>query len=153
MSTKLTKDAPKDVPEPLTVLLESATQSVLRSLSERLRACGFDDVTAPRLVLFGNLDCGATHAAQIAQRMGVSRQAISKTMREVQARGLVRLEDAPGQRNRKQVVMTARGMALATAARRELAAIEVELAARIGPEAATALRAALEKGWGGRTAS
>ena len=144
MSTKLpTYPDPAPVAEPLTVLLESATRSVLRSLTARLAACGFDGVTPSHLVLFGNLDCGTTHAARIATRMGVSRQATSKTLRELQDLGLVRLDDDPDRGNQKLVILTDLGMQLAQAARRELALIEAALAVDLGPEAVLILRRAL----------
>lgn len=148
MSTKFTTNrVANGPPTPLTVLLGAATQSVLRRLHGRLRACGYDKVTEPHLVLFGNLDCGATHAAQIAQRMQVSRQAISKTLRELQSLGFVSLEDDQSRRNQKLVVMTERGMRLAVDARAQLHAIETEIAAEIGAEAFMALRASLESFW------
>jgi len=149
MSTKFTtKPSVNAVPEPLTVLLETASRSVLRNLTARLRGFGYAMVTEPHLVLFGNLECGGTHAAQIAQRMQVSRQAVSKTLRELQGWGFVRLEDDPERRNQKLVIMTDRGMALALDARRELHAIESALAQEIGPDAMAALRGALEQRWG-----
>ncbi len=149
MSTKLTTlDEPGPIPEPLTVLLEAASQSVLRNLTARLLSRGYDKVTESHLVLFGNLDCGATHAAQIAQRMHVSRQAISKTLRELRELGFVRLEDDSERRNQKLVVMTERGMELAVVARGELRDIEAELADKIGAKAMRSLRVALEDGWG-----
>lgn len=148
MSTKFTTSiTSNDSPTPLTVLLEAVSQSVMRRLHVRLRECGYVTVTEPHLVLFGNLDCGATHAAQMAQRMQVSRQAISKTLRELQSLGFVRLEDDPARRNQKLVVMTEVGMQLAVDAREQLHAIEAELAAEIGTEAFTALRDALEEYW------
>lgn len=149
MSTKFTSSEDNSrVPEPLTVLLQAASQSILRGLIERLKACGYTDITEPHLVLFGNLDCGATHAAQIAQRMRVSRQAISKTLRELQSSGWVRLEDDPARRNQKLVVMTKSGMQLANDARKALGEIEALLAQKIGKDAMINLRGALETGWG-----
>lgn len=149
MSTRFTNDArAAPWPTPLTVLLQAASQSILRSLTAQLRARGYSEVTEPHLVLFGNLDCGATHAAQIAQRMHVSRQAISKTLRDLQSLGLVRLEDDPERRNQKLVVMTDRGMQLAIDARHALGEIEAALEKRIGNDSMTTLRSALEKGWG-----
>ena len=149
MSTKFTTSTEAvPFPEPLTVLLQAASQSILRGLIGRLKACGYDDITEPHLVLFGNLDCGATHAAQIAQRMQVSRQAISKTLRELQTRGWVRLEDDPGRRNQKVVVMTQQGMRLASDARKSLGEIENQLAQHIGEDTMKKLRTALEVGWG-----
>jgi DNA-binding MarR family transcriptional regulator len=80
--------------------------------------------------------------------MRVSRQAISKTLREMQSLGLIALENDPARANQKLVVMTAEGMRLATDARRELADIETQLADRIGRQEAEALRSILETGWG-----
>lgn len=149
MSTKFPTSDHAEVPAPpLTVLLQNASHAVLDALVTRLHAMGYDTVTASHLVLFGNLNCGATHAAQIAQRMQVSRQAVSKTLRELQAQGLVTLDDDPKRRNQKRVVMTDRGGALALDARRELALIEAALAERIGADLASSLRRALEVGWG-----
>ena len=149
MSTKFTREAVQvSPPAPLTVLLQTASQWVMHALVARLHACGHDRVTEAHLVLFGNLDCGTTYASAIAQRMRVSRQAISKTLRELQTLGLVRLENDPVRANQKRVVMTTGGMRLATDARRELADIEARLADRIGREASEALRSILETGWG-----
>lgn len=149
MSTKFTSQQGQGLaPEPLTVLLQAASQSILHGLIARLRACGYASITEPHLILFGNLDCGATHAAQIAQRMQVSRQAISKTLRELQSLGLVLLEDDPARRNQKLVVMTQQGIRLAGDARRALEEIENMLAEQIGDETMAKLRSALEFGWG-----
>lgn len=149
MSTKFTTlESAEELAEPLTVLLEAASQSVLRSLLERLRTRGYGDVTEPHLILFGNLDCGATHAAQIALRMQVSRQAISKTLRELQALEFLRLQDDPQRRNQKIVMMTDLGMQFATDARSALNEIERALAERYGQDTMKKLREALEIGWG-----
>jgi DNA-binding MarR family transcriptional regulator len=135
-------------PAPLTVLLQTASQWVMHALLARLHARGHDRVTEAHLVLFGNLDCGTTYASAIAQRMRVSRQAISKTLRELHALGLIRLETDPARGNQKLAVMTPDGMRLATDARQELAQIEARLADRIGRQSYEALRSALESGWG-----
>jgi len=149
MSTKLTTaDVLEQIPEPLTVLLAAASQSVLQTLTARLRERGYETITEPHLVLFGNLDCGATYAAQVAQRMRVSRQAISKTLRELQGLGFLRLKDDPERRNQKLVVMSERGMQLALDARGALRRIEAEISDRIGEDSLAALRVGLEKGWG-----
>ncbi|WP_316015627.1 MarR family winged helix-turn-helix transcriptional regulator [Roseobacter sp. HKCCA0434] len=133
---------------PLTVLLQSASQSVLSDVVADLRADGFDHVSESHLILMGNLDCGTTQATRIAERMQVSRQAISRGLRDLQALGLVVLRDDPTRGNAKIVTMTPEGERLALAARAALARVEAKLADRIGAEAVTALRGALERGWG-----
>ena len=133
-------------PQPLPVLLEAASQSLLSDLTKRLHARGYDTITKSHLIIYGNLDCGATHAALIAQRMGVSRQAISKTLRELQDLGFLRLEDDPERRNQKRALMTHSGELLALAAREEIASIEAMIAERIGVHGLEALRRGLEEG-------
>lgn len=152
MSSKLTTSPAREgLPKPLTVLLEGASQSVLRTLASRVRARGYVSITEAHLILFGNLDCGATHAAQIAQRMQVSRQAISKTLRELEALGFLRLEDDPDRRNQKLVIMTEYCLQFAVDARDDLRDIEAEITCRIGADAMATLRVALEEGWGTRS--
>jgi DNA-binding MarR family transcriptional regulator len=135
-------------PAPLPVLLETASRWVMQGLLAKLRARGHDRLTEGHLMLIVNLDCGTTHASAVAQRMGVSRQAVFRTTRELQALGLLTLEADPARGNQKIVVMTESGSRLALDARAALAEIDAALAARLGPEAAARLRAALEAGWG-----
>jgi DNA-binding MarR family transcriptional regulator len=135
-------------PAPLPVLLETASRWVMQGLLAKLEARGHDRLTEGHLMLIANLDCGTTHASAVAQRMGVSRQAVFRTTRELQALGLLTLEADPARGNQKIVVMTESGSRLALDARAALAEIDAALAARLGPEAAARLRAALEAGWG-----
>jgi len=76
--------------------------------------------------------------------MRVSRQAISKTLKELQELGFLRLEDDSARRNQRLVVMIERGMQLAAEARAELRMIEAGISDRIGANAMEALRVALE---------
>lgn len=96
----------------------------------------FPDITPVDLTFFGALDCGATHAAGVAQRLGISRQAVSRTARELEAKGLLRLCPDPDRMNHNLLVMTERGEALAREGRKALAEIE----AGLGEESAQSLR-------------
>lgn len=149
MSTKFTKSTMRtEPPTPLTVLLQTASQWVMQSLLAELHRSGYDAISEPHLILFGNLDCGTTHASAIAQRIGVSRQAIYRTVRELQDLGMLCLETDPVRGNQKVVVMTERGMQLATDARAALSRVEDILGQRVGHGNARQLRAALEGNWG-----
>lgn len=144
MSTLFTSSAEQT---PLTVLLHEAGQEVMGQLITAL-AGDFAGITAAQLTFFGALDCGATHAAGVAGRLGISRQAVSRTAREMEAQGLLRLCPDEDRLNHNLLVMTERGEALAMAGRAALAEIE----ARLGPEDARALRrvlALLAKGQAG----
>jgi DNA-binding MarR family transcriptional regulator len=80
--------------------------------------------------------------------MGISRQAIYRTVREMQGLGLLRLEEDPDRGNQKLVVMTPDGTQLALQARTILAGLEQSLSRRIGAECFAQFRAALEAEWG-----
>ncbi len=124
---------------PLPLLLQVAGRCVEGLLLARLSAQA-PGLQPSHLALFAALDCGATHAAAAAERLGISRQAVAKTAREMAALGLLRLEEDVGARNRNLLVMTPSGEALA----REGRAVLAELEAGLG-DLALPLRAALQR--------
>lgn len=109
---------------------------------------GYMGLSEAQLNLLANLQCGSTYASAVAVQMGISRQAIYRTTKELQKAGLLVLEEDAERRNQKIITMTARGMALATDAQAILEQVETELAARIGQDNALILRQALEASWG-----
>jgi DNA-binding MarR family transcriptional regulator len=131
---------------PLTLLLQACGRRVMEGVRNRLEA-DFPQINAAHLTLFGALDCGATHASAVAARLGISRQAVGRTARELEALGYLRLEENAEQRNRQRLVLTEAGMHLALAGRAALSEVEAELAGRIGGPALEGLRAALETDW------
>lgn len=128
--------------------IQTASQWVMTGLLNALHLQGYADIAEPHLILIGNLDCGTTHAAAVAQRMGVSRQAINRTLRELETQGFLRLEEDPVRRNQKIIAMTASGIELVIHARRALDGLEALLGSRIGQNRSAALREALEMSWG-----
>ncbi|KAJ54672.1 hypothetical protein ACMU_16280 [Actibacterium mucosum KCTC 23349] len=137
-----------DPPAPMTLLLQTAQTWVVHSLDARLATRGHPSLTEAQTALLSNLDCGTTYASAVAHRMGISRQAVYRTVREMAELGLLELQADPVKRNQKLIVMTDKANALVTDARAVLAEIEAELANRIGPADTAALRRALEAGWG-----
>lgn len=123
---------------PLTVLLVRAERAVMDHLLASLSA-EFPGVTAAHLAFFGALDCGVTHASAAASRLGISRQAVSRTVRELVDLGLIDPMEATGQGGRSRITMTPKGEALALSGRACLAALED----RLGPGSAADLRSSL----------
>ena len=149
MSTMFTKPAVvTDPPAALPLLLDLANAWVSHGLKSGLASAGFSDVTDSQLSVFANLDCGATSASEVARRMGLSRQGISRTLRDLEAAELVTLEPSPTNSKQKNIVMSERGMALANAARQSLSQTEAALAKKIGPKKMAAFRETLEMAWG-----
>lgn len=112
--------------------MQSGSRWIYQSVLGILRGKGYTQLTEPHLTFLASLDCGATQASAVAQRLGVTRQAIYRTTTEMQNQGFLTLEPDPVRRNQKNVVMTPAGMILATDARQALEKAETEFAKRAG---------------------
>lgn len=107
--------------------LAAAHEALMYYLADRLAASGHAGVTASALGFLGQLDCGVNHAAEVARRLGVSRQMIAKTVSEMERAGWLRLAPDPDHRNRKTIRFTVAGERLMADARQALATLDTEL--------------------------
>lgn len=153
MSTRFTiKDAPQTIDasarQPLGQLLINATQWMSVSLLHLMRARGHSDLSSAHLAFFCSLDCGTTHASNVARRMGISRQAVYKTTKELQHLGVLELLVDPSDRRQKVISMTKRGERIALDARASMAEVEKHLEDQIGIRALNQLTSALADNWG-----
>lgn len=150
MSTSFTKGGSPQrfLQPPLGLLLMSGQQWVMTSLLHMMAQRGHEQLTAAHLMFFGNLDCGDTYASEAARRMGVTRQAIYRTTRELQRLKLLKLETDTARKTQKIIKMTARGQQVALDARACLDEIETTLRDRIGARDLERLTDALAKPWG-----
>jgi DNA-binding MarR family transcriptional regulator len=102
-------------------------------LQRRIEA---DGLGRPRMadgVVFQHLVPGPLAIGELAARMGVSQQAASKAVADLERRGYVRRQADPDDGRARHAALTARGDAAIAAGRRHRAALEAELAARLGP--------------------
>jgi len=154
MSTPLTSmpepesDAAQASPAPLGQRLFSAQQWVNISLAGLMARRGHDRLTPAHMMFLAHLDCGETHASAVARRLGVSRQAVYRTTRELQALGILMLENDPERGNQKIIQMTQSGKAVINDALACLREVEEALRARLGEREFAALNAALGRNWG-----
>ena len=109
---------------------------------------GHADLTSAHLMFLSNLDCGDTHASEVARRMGVSRQAVYRSTRELQRLKVLRLEIDADRKTQKIIRMTKHGQQVVLDARSCLDTIEVALGQRIGSRDLVKLAAILGKDWG-----
>ncbi len=150
MSTKLTikSAAAADIEQPLGQALINANQWLSSSLLHLMRKRGHTDLTGAHLTFFSNLNCGMTHASEVARRMAITRQAVYKITKELQRMDVLALEDDPVDRRQKIISMTKRGERIALDARASLEQIENHLTDKIGKRNFDALLAILRKDWG-----
>lgn len=151
MSTKLTISPRPALPmvesQSLTLvfLLGEVNEKLLARLAEDLAARGHARVTAPALGFLGQLDCGINHAAGIAERLGVSRQMVAKTVAEMERAGWLKQDTDPQRRNRKVIRFTPEGERLMADARQTLADLDALLARDCGEAFLRELITALER--------
>jgi DNA-binding MarR family transcriptional regulator len=132
---------PRDADLPLAALF--AGWAMADEVQRRIAADGLDDLRMADGVVFQHLVPGALAIGELAARLGVSQQAASKSVADLERRGYVRRETDPADGRARHAALTARGEAAIAAGRRHRAAVEAELVARMGAERVEAARTAL----------
>jgi DNA-binding MarR family transcriptional regulator len=113
--------------------------AVLRRLADD----GFADLRLHDGVVFQHVLAGPLSITGLAGRMGVTQQAASKAVADLERRDLL-VRRPSGTDGRARVLEpTERGKAAIDAARRHRAALEAELAAALGPDRVRTARAVL----------
>lgn len=150
MSTTFTMstEPPPQVRPQLGLLLLGGQQWVMTSLLRLMAERGHANLTAAHLMFLSNLDCGDTYASEVARRMGVSRQAVYRSTRELQNLKILKLEIDAERKTQKIIRMTKHGQQIVVDARSCFDAIEAALGERIGTRDLVKLASILGKDWG-----
>jgi len=104
-------------------------------LQRRLAAEGFEDSRFSDGVVFQHLVAGPVTISTLAEQLGVTQQAASKTVADLWIRRYVNRRPDPSDARARQVVLTDRGEAIIAAARKHRAAIDAELRKALGDDA------------------
>lgn len=124
--------------------MPALVQALARSGAERLRADftaqGMTGLRPVHAVLLVPLLGGGRHASDLAESLGVSRQAVAQVVARLEQDGyLARITD-PGDARAKLICLTPRGRAALRAMRATALAVEEEWRERLGPERLAAFR-------------
>lgn len=117
------------------------------ALQAALKEAGIPNVTRAQSMLIANIAAGEHRATRIARNLGVTRQAISLMLSELETRGIVEIVPDPDDR-RARIVQLAQVNDTRRAAARILRYLEAELVERIGSPAYASLRDAMRMDWG-----
>ncbi|MEV5962493.1 MarR family transcriptional regulator [Kribbella sp. NPDC051952] len=109
-------------------------------VQRRLAADGFEDARFADGVVFQHLVGGPVTISTLAERLGVTQQAASKTVADLHGRGYVARTADPQDARARHVVLTDRGQAVIAAARRHRAAVDSALREALGDERVEAAR-------------
>lgn len=102
----------KPSPADIAPALGTASRGLIGALLAKLASKGFRDMTPSFASLIPLLDARGARPTVLAQRAGITKQAISQLVRELQARGYVEQVPDPTDTRAKIVRLTRRGVTL-----------------------------------------
>lgn len=133
MSTKLTKNnIPMVDSQTLQLVLSTAGlyDNITHSVSTALTNKGYSSITPSLLSFLSALECGINYGSDIARNLGVSRQMVAKTVKDLCHVGYLEQINAKGKQ--KQIVFTKTGELLMSDTRLILSDMDSVLADKLG---------------------
>ena len=129
----------------LAALLAFAFRTMVDELHRRLEALGFDDVRPAHGFAFVRLAPDGATGNELAEHLGVSKQAASQMVDYLEEHGYVSRRPHPNDGRGKLVVLTERGWACIQAVEAIFADLERRTAEVVGAERLQLLRADLRR--------
>jgi DNA-binding MarR family transcriptional regulator len=93
-------------------VIGAASRTLIAAMMGKVAGCGFRDMTPAFASLIPLLDGDGERPSVLARRAGITKQAISQLVRELEARGYVEQVADPADTRAKLVRLTRRGVAL-----------------------------------------
>jgi DNA-binding MarR family transcriptional regulator len=128
-------------------LLRVPAQSIHRRIITELNAAGFDDLRVPHMAVLQFPGPDGVRPGVLAERAGVSKQAMNQLLRSLETLGYLARSDAPDERRARIVRLTKRGRAAYAKIHEILRDIEREWSAELGPKQFTQLKELLLRVW------
>lgn len=132
------------VTKSLQVLLRDAHATVHAEVSAALTRAGYGEFNPGHDIVLRNLGENGARPSELAAAAGVTRQAVTKVVGDLERRGVVRREPDPHDGRGIIVRYTDRGLRGLAFARRHMQAMEADFAASIGERRWAEVRSALE---------
>ncbi len=128
--------------------LLAAAEWFNEALITRMERAGWPLLSRSQSLLFVKIDDDGTRPAELARRLGITRQSMQELLAKLREHGLVTVVVDPTDGRATIVRLAPRAQLFGRDAAMISASIEAELAARIGEQAVAGLRAALAHDWG-----
>lgn len=135
-------------PGGLAAALLAASDWFNDALLVELRELGWPPVNRTQSLVFLKLGAGEMRPAELARRIGISRQSMQTLLDGLDEAGLVAQRADPDDRRAKLASLTGDGRRFVGDAQRLLRGLERSLARRIGQAEVEALRRVLSLDWG-----
>lgn len=130
-------------------LLRVPAQAIHRRLLRELNAAGFDDLRLPHMAVLQFPGPDGVRPATLAERAGMSKQAMNQLLGSLEGFGYIVRTDAPGEGGARVVHSTQRGHAAYAKIIDTLRDIEREWNIELGPERFAQLKGLLMLVWEG----
>ena len=114
----------------LTQQAAGLNEVIVKYITQQLLIKGYDAITPSLLSFLSVLDCGVNHGSEIARTLGVSRQMVAKTVKELCRLGY--LEQVDGIGKQKDILFTDSGEHLMSDARQLLSDADEILCQHVG---------------------
>jgi DNA-binding MarR family transcriptional regulator len=128
-------------------LLRVPAQAIHRRIIRELNAAGFDDLHLPHIAVLQFPGPDKARPATLAERAGMSKQAMNQLLGSLEGFGYIVRTDAPGEGGARIVRFTQRGHAAYAKIIDILRDIEREWSSELGPKRFTQLKALLTLVW------
>jgi DNA-binding MarR family transcriptional regulator len=132
------------MPKSLQILLRDARTAIDDAVRADLARNGFGDVTPAHAALLRNLGDDGARPSELAAHAGVTRQAITKLVDELERLDLVYRDPDPDDGRGVIIRYTDRGRAGVAIARKRMLAVERAWAAEVGADRWAEVRSTLE---------
>lgn len=130
---------------PLGNLLAASAQRLSSELTLALHEAGFEDLRAAHAPVFQMVDPAGTRASVLAQRTGMTKQAMGELLEYLMGRGYLRSVSDPRDGRARLIQVTPRGWAAVDTAISVIDDFDAWLVAVLGENELTALRQALSR--------
>ncbi len=128
-------------------LLRVPAQAIHRRLISALNAAGFDDLRVPHMAVLQFPGPDGIRPGTLAERAGMSKQAMNQLLRSLESLGYIVRSDVPGEGRARIVRLTRRGRTAYAKIHDILRDIEREWSAELGARRFTELKALLLRVW------
>lgn len=108
-----------------------------------VREAGYDDLPPAHALLFCYPTIADLRPSQLAEQAGISKQGVNDLLRQLEAKGYVKLRPDPTDGRARLITLTDRGSALMEATRTAAKQVAAEWARSVGNEQYEALRETL----------
>jgi len=128
-------------------LLRVPAQAIHRRIINELNAAGFEELRVPHMAVLQFPGPDGSRPGLLAERAGMSKQAMNQLLRSLEGIGYLARSDAPDEGRARIVRLTKRGRAAYAKIHEILQEIEHEWSAELGPKHFSQLKALLLRVW------